>query len=141
MIWTIKVELLLGLYAEEECIRVFEMDSSSTLSDLHIAIQDAVEFDNDHLFMFYIASTYRNRDRITFDMENGNVYDVTLEDIFPLPQGMKLFYLFDFGDEWLFKISKSRKKPQEPKKGVKYPRIIKSIGENPPQYPIWDDEE
>ena len=54
MIWMLKVELLFGAYAEEECIRVIEIDSSSTLEDLHLAIQDAVDFDNDHLCEFYI---------------------------------------------------------------------------------------
>ena len=52
---------------------------------------------------------------------------------------MKLFYLFDFGDSWLFKISKSRKKEFEPVKGIKYPRVVKEEGEKPEQYPDWDE--
>ena len=31
MIWTFKIELLYGAYAKEECVRVIEIDSSSTL--------------------------------------------------------------------------------------------------------------
>jgi hypothetical protein len=139
MIWTLKVELLFGAYAEAECIRVIEIDSSSALEDLHLAIQNAVDFDNDHLYEFYIARTERGRNRIRFDDENGGIYDVTLEQLYPLEKGGKLFYLFDYGDHWLFKITKSRKKPQEPVQGVEYPRVVETIGPNPEQYPVFEE--
>ncbi len=68
MIWTLKVELLDGAYAgEEECVRIIEIDSSVALEDLHLAIQDTVGFDNDHLYEFYVARTKRSRDRQRFD--------------------------------------------------------------------------
>jgi len=47
--------------------------------------------------------------------------------------------MFDYGDSWLFIITKSRKNPQELKKGVKYPRIINEVGNKPEQYPEWED--
>ncbi|MCD6569432.1 MAG: hypothetical protein J7L53_01880 [Deltaproteobacteria bacterium] len=139
MIWTLKVELLFGIYAEAECIRIIEINSSSILEDLHFAIQDAVGFDNDHLYEFYISKTERSRDRIRFDDENRGIYNVTLESLYPLEKGKKLYYLFDYGDNWLFKIIKSRKKPTEPIKGLDYPRVVESIGDNPEQYPIYDE--
>jgi len=138
MIWTFKVELLFGRFAEEECVRVIEIESSSTLEDLHFAIQKAVQFDNDHLYEFYISRTDSSRDRIRFDDENGELYSLTLEEIYPLEKRKKLFYLFDYGDHWLFQVSKSRKKPQQPKKSIKYPRVVESIGQNPEQYPMWE---
>jgi hypothetical protein len=139
MIWTLKVELLFGAYAEAECIRVIEIDSSSTLEDLHLAIQDAVDFYNDHLYGFYIARTERSGNRIRLGDENGGIYDVTLEQLYPLKKGRKLFYLFDYGDHWLFKITKSRKKPQVPVQGVEYPRVVEKIGSNPEQYPMYEE--
>jgi len=139
MIWILRVELLFGAYAEEECIRVIEIDSSSTLEDLHLAIQDAVDFDNDHLYEFYISRTARSRDRRRFDDENGDIYDVTLESLYPLEKRKTLFYLFDYGDHWLFKITRSRKKPTEPRKGIAYPRVIERVGDSPEQYPIYDE--
>jgi Plasmid pRiA4b ORF-3-like protein len=138
MIWMLKIELLFGLYAKEECIRFIEIDSSSTLEDLHLAIQDAVDFDNDHLYEFYISRTERSRDRIRFDDENGGIYEVTLASLYPLEKRKKLFYLFDYGDNWVFQITKSRKKPTEPKKGIKYPRVVERVGKNPEQYPLYD---
>ncbi len=139
MIWTFKIKLAFGLYAEEECERIIEIDSSSTLEDLHLVIQDSVKFENDHLYEFYISRTERSRDRIRFDDENGEIYDLTLKDLYPLDKGKKLFYLFDYGDHWLFNISKTRKKPHQQEQGIQYPRIIDKTGKNPEQYPEWEE--
>ena len=49
------------------------------------------------------------------------------------------FYLFDFGDEWWHEITvESIDTPAE--KG-KYPRVVDSRGESPPQYPDYEDDE
>ena len=138
MIWTMKVELLFGHYAEEECIRLIEIDSSSTLEELHLSIQNAISFDNDHLYEFYISRTERSREREVFDDDSGGIYDTPLENLYPLPAGKKLFYLFDYGDHWLFRISRSRRKPIQPLNSTEYPRVVERIGENPEQYPAYD---
>ena len=138
MIWTIKIELLFGMYAEESWSASVELDSMSTLEDLHFIIQDAVNFDNDHMYEFYISRTERSRERVTFDDENEKVYDTTLESLYPLEKNRKLFYLFDYGDSWLFKISKNRKKPHPPEGRKKYPGIIEVKGKAPEQYPEWE---
>ncbi len=44
-----------------------------------------------------------------------------------------------FGDSWMFKIKKGRKKKYV-EKGITYPRVIESEGENPEQYSNWEDE-
>ena len=138
MIWILKIELLFGAYAEEECIRSIEIDSSSTLEDLHLAIQDAVDFDNDHLYEFYISRTERSGDKIRLNDESGDIYNVTLESLYPVEKRKKLYYLFDYGDNWVFQITKSRKKPTEPMKGIEYPRVVERVGSNPEQYPLYD---
>ena len=95
---------------------------------------------NYHLYGLYIARTDRSRNRIGFDDDNGGIYDVTLEQLYPLEKGKTLFYLFDYGDEWIFTISTSRKKPQEAVQGVEYPRVAEAIGRhNPEQYPIYEE--
>ena len=123
MIWILKVELLFGDYAEEVWEGTIEIDSLSTLEDLHFALQDILNFDNDHMYEFYVSRTERSRVPIRYDDENELVYSVILEDLYPLEKYKKLFYLFDYGDNWLFKITKSRKKAQEPVQGIKYPRL------------------
>jgi len=102
-------------------------------------IQDAVKFDNDHLYEFYISRTERSRDRIRFDDEDGGIYSTTLESIYPLKKDRKLYYMFDYGDSWLFKIAKSRNSPQKPKQGINYPRIVSEKGNKPEQYPAWEE--
>ncbi len=146
MIWTLKVQLLSGTYAEEECIRVMEIDSSTTLEDLHLVIQQAVDFNNDHMYEFYVSRTARSRDKRRFNNMEGydfeedeDVSEVTLENLFPLEKGKKLFYMFDFGDNWLFQVTKSRKKPTEPVKNTHYPVLVESVGDNPQQYPDFDE--
>jgi hypothetical protein len=65
--------------------------------------------------------------------------DTPLSQIFPLPTGHFLFYMFDYGDDWRFKIRKSNRKQQFAAEGVEYPRVVGEEGENPRQYPMWDD--
>lgn len=143
MIWTFKISTGFAHYEEEYegWEGTLEIDSSSTLEDLHLAIQDAVEFENDHLYAFYIARTNRSTDRIWLDDENEEIYTRTLESLYPLPKNRKLFYLFDFGDSWTFQVTKSRKKPRPPEKGVNYPRLIGESGEKLHQYPDFEDDD
>jgi Plasmid pRiA4b ORF-3-like protein len=134
MIWTIKVTLLTGAYATSECVRVFEMDSATCLDDLHFLIQRTLRFDNDHLYDFFVARTPRSRDRILIDNENGELDSTTLADLFPLPKNRKLFYYFDYGDSWIFEVSRTRRAPFAPLPGTDYPVSIEKIGKNPKQY-------
>ena len=139
MIWTLKVECLCGWYLEDDCVRVIEIDSHDTLFDLHQAILRSVNFGEDHGFEFYAGRNFKNR-KLQFDqsspIENSNsvYYDTLIEQVYPLPKSLRLFYHFDFGDNWYFGISRSRSKPTEPEPGVIYPRVVEHIGQNPLQY-------
>ncbi|MDM8535596.1 hypothetical protein QUF70_02445 [Desulfobacterales bacterium HSG17] len=139
MIWTIKIEVIYGRFFENEWESTIEMDSESTLEDLHFVIQDAAGFDNDHLYDFFIARTERSRDKKMFDDDNGKIYSTTLERLFPLEKRKKLYYLFDYGDNWLFRISKTRKKAKEPVKDEKYPKLVTEKGKKPEQYPACEE--
>jgi hypothetical protein len=145
MIWELKIECISGPYIEEDFIRTIEIDSKSSLLDLHDFIQDAVAFNRDHLFEFFVGRNPRSRTLVfekNFECEASiDIYSETiLEQVYPLPKSCKLYYHFDFGDDWYFEIRKSRKKPREPEKGIQYPRIIESIGPAPQQYGDWEDE-
>jgi hypothetical protein len=54
MIWTLKIKLLSGRWVEKHWEATIVLDASSTLADLHPLIQQAVGFDNDHLYGFYM---------------------------------------------------------------------------------------
>jgi hypothetical protein len=150
MIWTLKIKLLSGRWVEKDWEATIALDASSTLADLHHIIQQAVGFDNDHLYGFYVARTPWSRDRVRYDgSEQDGWYDedededdsastTTLEGLFPLPTDRRLFYLFDYGDNWIFQISRARNKPFAPEPGSEWPRLIGERGDKPPQYPEPD---
>lgn len=136
--WTLKVKLVFGIHARGPWEATLEIDSSATLEDLHLAIQSAVQFDDDHMYMFYVARTHRSRDRTVFEHEDGALQDTTLAELFPLPPGRKLFYWFDFGDDWKFSIGRTRTAPQGAGKSRKHPMLVGTRGDTPVQYPSWD---
>jgi len=49
----------------------------------------------------------------------------------------RLYYLFDFGDNWKFEIRRHRK-TKEAEAGVEYPRVVMTSGPNPEQYPSYE---
>ena len=57
-IWTFRVKLP---WSGSNCVRVLAIHSNATFLDLHEAIQKAVDFDNDHLFEFYLGRNPRKR--------------------------------------------------------------------------------
>lgn len=73
------------------------------------------------------------------DEPAGDVRETELESL-ALQPGQSFMYLFDYGDEWRFQV-KVDKVGGEIELGVEYPRIVQSVGEAPPQYPDWDEED
>jgi hypothetical protein len=69
MIYTLTINCIWGMYLQEPCRRVIEMDETDTLYGLHSAIQKAVKFDDDHPFEFYAARTERSRPRYPIGSE------------------------------------------------------------------------
>lgn len=121
-----------------EC--VLEIPLDATLAELHLAIQQATDFENDHLYMFVIAKDSYARHQVQFDCDE-EVYSTTVAELLAQAKGFKIYYLFDFGDDWVFRIAASRKKPQPPEAGVTYPRLLSESGKKPVQYPDWDEYE
>jgi hypothetical protein len=125
--------------------RDFEVLSAKNLYDLAGAIVRVFGFDFDHAFGFYSKLTAHVFDspvkyELFADMgESGarSVKRTRIIDAFPAI-GAKMTFLFDYGDNWQFRIEligQSRKEPR-----VRYPRLLKAIGEAPEQYPDPDDE-
>lgn len=140
MIFTLTSDCVSGAYLRESCTRVIKIDEKASLYELHDAIQDALDFGRDHPFEFFPAnssSPYAFRKRLTEKEEwkgrENDFFRICLKDIWPTGR-KKLYYLFDFGDKWIFEIRK-RRGSNEPEPGVKYPRVIQAIGPNPEQYP------
>ena len=118
-----------------------EFEDNSTLVDVHHAIQNAVDFDDDHFFEFFVARNRWARNRVEYSFDLGNLNNTMITDVFPLQPKQQLFYLFDYGASWIFKISKSRKAPRAAVDGVEYPRVVKETGQKPLQYGPVEDED
>jgi hypothetical protein len=116
-----------------------------TLADLHLALQDAFEWANDHLYAFWLDGAYWSRRGVEFteprharelgDPDTRSAR-VRLGDI-GLEPGQKIAYVFDFGDEWRVEITFARVDADD---GGAYPRLLESTGEAPPQYPALEED-
>ncbi len=146
-ILTISIECVWGMYLKERFYRVVELPADTTLGALHDLIQQLTGFGDDHMATFFTANSHRGR-KVWFtedgetdedhDAPDGSLWSIPLGRIFPLPKHKKLYYWFDFGDDWIFEIRKKRGKGV-PGAGVKYPRVIAEEGPQPEQYPVWDE--
>jgi hypothetical protein len=131
MILTIKI-------TQHEWSCTVEIDDSTSLEDFHYFIQSAVNFDDDHLYEFFLSNSERSRNReLLATYEDSD--SVTLKEVFPVPIGKKLFYLFDYGDNWFFRIALTRKASFAAVNGIEYPNQTHESGERPIQYSEWEE--
>ena len=127
--------------------RAFEIADTSSLYALAQAIVRSFDFDFDHAFGFYSklkGNIYESpvRYELFVDMGEGegkarSVKRTRVIEAFP-SVGIKMRFLFDYGDGWEFLVEFVKRKPKEPK--VKLPRLLISAGKAPAQYPDPEDE-
>lgn len=134
------------------------MRGSQTLDDLHEAIYDAFDRYDEHLYSFYfppfnvkkIAKT-KLHDCVEYgcptlcdcddpfsEPDLPNAVEATLISLKLKPKQI-FFYLFDFGDEWWHEITVEA--VDAPVEKGKYPRVVDTRGESPPQYPDEEEED
>src|SRR4051795_9216202 len=120
--------------------RDIELPSSGSLEDLAAAIVDAFGF-----YSNLKGDYYRSEERYELFadlVEAGegvrSVRRTKLGTAFP-EVGKKMLFLFDYGDEWLFTVGLIGLGRREPK--AAYPRVVKQVGEAPPQYPDLEEDE
>ena len=138
-IYTITVTCVCGISLESEWVRIIEVESSFSLEDLHFEILHSVGFDNDHLYDFFLANSPRGGRSVIVEQDHYGDSDystVLLESVFPTGR-KRLYYLFDYGDNWLFEVRKARGEKEKDSK-VTYPRVVDKLGPNPEQYPESD---
>lgn len=146
----VKIECI-NRYFGHKSYKKVEVLADTNLFKLCKEILKIYKFDNDHLHKFYLSKNgdpYRRdniylieQDDFEFDLSKQNSQEkkIILKDALAIKPEYFLCMQFDFGDDWVFKISEYKKKVTfDPKK--KYPFIVKEVGENPEQYPNFDDE-
>ncbi len=111
--------------------RKIKISSSSSLEDLHLIIQDAFNFDNDHLYAFFTSGKAWQGENYSSPYSDGfNAAEKKIIDLGLLP-GQEILYIFDFGVEWRIKVKYERliEEPQLLK-----PQVIDKKGQSPEQY-------
>jgi hypothetical protein len=114
--------------------RDLELAEDQTLEDLHLAIQEAFRWMDDHLYSFFMSD--RAWDKNTeigspWSESLQHTHQVTLENL-ELRAGQKFLYLFDYGDGHIFDITVQSINPQA--SGKNYPRVVGRQGKAPAQY-------
>jgi len=131
--------------------RTIQIRGDQTLQDLHHAIFNAFDREEEHMYEFqlgdkgpmdpqarrYVLSVSADYE-MSDDRPAGDIKHTTIESL-----GLKVDeafgYWFDFGDDWWHQINVVGI-GDEVGRG-KFPKVTKRTGESPPQYPDWDEEE
>jgi hypothetical protein len=133
--------------------RTIAMRSTQTLDDLHHMLRAAFEWDEEHLYSFWLKGGFwaRNGSEYThpFHAAQSNPLvpfatgpapksAVVRLDRVKLRRGQRLAYVHDFGDEWRVALTVRQITADD---GGVYPRLLGQVGDAPPQYPDLDGEE
>jgi hypothetical protein len=153
-IYTFRVRILEGLDVPEAARSVWreiEIAANQTLADLGEAIPLAFDFDDPHLWSFFLSGRAWDHDSEyaldsqpdPFGGPRARAARRALIGDVPWPgaSGKKEFlFLFDYGDEWHFGVELVRQSPTV-EASAGYPRVVAHMGDAPPQYPDLDEEE
>jgi hypothetical protein len=130
--------LQLTMAGEPGFSRDIEIAEDQNLEDLHLAIQKTLDWDDDHLYSFFMGRrAYDPKTEIGSPWSDSarHTHQVTLGSL-GLKAKQKFLYLFDYGDSHLFTLQVLKINPQAPKGS--YPKLVARAGRAPSQY--FDDE-
>ena len=155
-LFTLDVSIVSGPIAESFArknpviSRTIEIHGDQTLRDLHRAIFDAFDREDEHLYEFQIggrrpmdpkARRYgppmAMDDPFNEQEPAGNAERTTLGAL-RLKTGEAFGYWFDFGDDWWHQVDVLA--IDEAGRSGKLPRVTRRVGQSPPQYVDWDEE-
>jgi len=126
-------------FANKEISRLIEIRGDQTLEQLHHAIFKAYDRWDEHLYEFQFGKRPFDPDGPNYTAPEspprkkgvGNARTTKLDDLDLQPH--RVFgYWFDFGDDWYHQVQVERIEQAIPT--VTYPRVIKRVGQSPPQY-------
>ena len=124
--------------------RTIQIRGDQTLEDLHHAIFDAFDREEEHMYEFQFGTGPMDPDGPRYVLPGayetdageraaaaGRV-DATTVGSLSLEVGRSFGYWFDFGDDWWHQINVEAVDEKVPK--GKFPRVTKRVGKSPPQY-------
>jgi len=120
--------------------RRIQVPETYTFYELHVAVQNAMGWMDSHLHAFETDKGPRLRDKMRIESPYA-LDDIEEEDFvltteiplnrFFLKPGDRVFYDYDFGDNWEHEIELEKILPKE--KGKKYPRCLDGALTCPPE--------
>ncbi|WP_255550008.1 plasmid pRiA4b ORF-3 family protein [Sporosarcina sp. E16_3] len=131
--YTFKVSLTKGIW------RKLTLSAKHTMDDLHQIIIKAFEFDDDHLYSFFMDGEKWSHDCIASPNDDFGHADASKIQIgaIGLSNKQKFLYIYDYGDEWTFAIEVDG--INENAKQILNPYVQEAKGEAPEQYTDDDD--
>jgi len=130
--------------------RTIQIRGDQALEDLHAAIFDAFDREEEHMYEFQVggkrpmdlkARCYvlpmAMDDPFSDHKPAGDVTRTTIGSL-GLKKEQAFGYWFDFGDDWWHQINVVAIEDKAPR--GKYPKVMERVGESPPQYIDWDEE-
>jgi tetratricopeptide (TPR) repeat protein len=129
-LYTLEVVLAEGPVGEEfleqnpDVSRTIEIRGDQTLEDLHEAVLAAFDRTDDQLFAFYLGAGRKADGKPLVPAESVASLNLRV--------GRRLRYHFDLDDDWTHDVKVTA--VGDPAAGVRYPKVIRRVGQSPPQY-------
>jgi hypothetical protein len=137
--------------------RIIEASENCTFDDLHDAIFEAFERYDPHMYSFFLtrrdarsmrpilqAPVITHPVNVEGEREFGNAVEPSDETTIAdagLHEKEVIHYWFDFGDDWWHRIRVDKIADAPSRSKAKHLEIVKVVGESPPQYPEYEDED
>jgi hypothetical protein len=152
-LYTLQVFIIWGPINEEfagqEISRTIQIEGSQTLETLHHAIFEAFDREDEHMYEFNLGEGPDDTSALYvlpaissslgYDESALGLVTTTTIDALGLKVDRAFGYRFDFGDDWLHQINVVAI-DEVPASG-RYPKITGRVGDSPPQYPDFDDDD
>lgn len=155
-LFTLEVNLIAGPTdklpkKKDRVTRTIQIRGDQTLEELHFAIFDAYDREDEHLYEFQFGDWKKDRGNprfvhpimledcsMEFDEAAGATDETMINDV-GLDVGQVFRYWFDFGDDWWHQIDVLAIEDEVP--AGKFPRVTNRVGESPPQYDYGDEDD
>lgn len=140
-----KLSYVISVSLGTGCYRHIRISGDEPLDGLHLAIQQAFGFDNDHAYAFFMDNRMWSdmdsyyADFAAEDPWGGNLRTTSKYRLrqLHLEPGKKFKYVFDFGDEWVFQCKVLKVLEEETGEAA----IVRGKGAAPSQYGnSWDGD-
>jgi len=134
-LYTLSIDYVGGGYPGEKFQRVIEVPCDMPLASLHGLIKQLTGFNDEKIHDFYVASSIRGKKvwlkrNGVWNSAGESAFANTIDQVFICKTKRKLYYSFEFGDNWIFEIGR-KGDIVVPLADHHYPRVVHSRGMRP----------